>query len=222
MSIGERREILSQAAVYVVGLVVDHDGKIKPFALGKPVITPERLVAPQSTNQIVVAPENEQSIETPLFTIKPVPDLDSEYLPIDKLSYNWRNLCSLIADAIHSHSVWFVVLFFVAMMAIVVVRRRVSWFAALVPLNVTWEREIVYFSSFVLIGSLLFVFRNAIGVANAIYIFAAMCFYGMVRARFVPPFEESFLGRLKDLVGLILGSLIVPLLFKAYLIQCGM
>jgi hypothetical protein len=222
LSINERKNLLREAAVYVVGLVIKKDGKTKPFALAKSLQQiPQEVVRDDQVVEIV-STQRGQSTENSLFTITPVPDLEQEYAPIDKLSHSWDCLKTWIYCLLSWQVIVFVLSIFVLLLILLVARRRIAYLSSLEILNIYWERELTFFTVFVLLSFLLYAARYAIGILSALCIFALLCFIGMLHARLVPPFQESFLGRLKDLIGLILGALVVPVLFKAYLLYCGL
>lgn len=221
-SIDERKDLLADATVYVVGLVAEKDGKIQPFVVGKPIKQQSQSARVPAQTVVDNSTTIEQRADDTVFVDKPVPDLEQEYVPVDKLSQSWNCLVTWIKGVFSWRLIMILTLLFMLILAFFIGKRRIDRLKEFFVMNDEWEREITYFIIFMLVSGLLYFLRGVIGAVGALILFAAMCFGGMLRASLVPPFEESFLGRLKDLIGLILGALIVPVLFKAYLLHCGL
>ena len=110
----------------------------------------------------------------------------------------------------------------IGLWALLVLKRRYLWLRFVVPLSGAWEREVRRGLFFVGLLGLVRMSAWWLPVSVSLYAAAALCGGGMCYLSLTPPFEETFLGRLKGLIGFVLGMLILPLLAKAWLLHLGL
>lgn len=213
-----RRELLADAKLYVSCFVMRSNGKTRPLgkmlALGTSHVLPlEHALATQTFSA-----DKLYQVPTPM----QVPDLAKEFEPIEHLGAIWTALSGKIVGIIFGKAFywWFAVV--AVLFGSYFLKRRFGWLRFLAPFQGARAREVMALLGFLLATGLLYLAHFVIAPEYALYAFAALCFVTMLYVLLTPTSEEYFLGRLKSLIGIILGSMILPILLKAYLMQQGL
>jgi len=217
---------LAQSHVYVHGLVALKSGKVKPFSVKVPLGHSWWPVSAQTTTTVamnaahVVGCPVAQTTVKPL-TLKPVVDVLQELTVVEKLASLWSGLTGVVRHVLAFALFWHWYAMVVGLWVLLTLKRRYHWLRFVVPLSGSWEREVRRGLFFV--GLLGMVRMSAwwLPVHVSLFMAAFLCCGGMCYASLTPPFEETFLGRLKGLIGFVLGMLVLPLLAKAWLFYVG-
>jgi hypothetical protein len=218
---------LAQSHVYVHGLVALKSGKVKPFSVKVPLghswwpeTAQTTATVAMNVPQAVNCPTVQATIKPP--SLKPVADVLQELTVVDSLVRLWVGLTGLVHHMLALALFWHWYAIVIGIWALLALKRRYHWLRFIVPLSGSWEREVR--RGLLFVGLLGVVRMSAwwLPVHFCLYAAAVLCGGGMCYASLTPPFEETFLGRLKGLIGFVLGMLILPLLAKAWLLQMGL
>lgn len=208
--------LLGQTKVYVSCFIVRKNGKTKPFNTMLSISQGQVM----EKEEVIDTHGDDQPYQLPSFL--PVPDLAQDFEPIEQLGSLWTSFCNRITKALFGNTFfwWYslILLLFVAYM----LKRRFVWLCMIAPLQGMWEREFVVLLGFVVMNGLLYGAHYVIGMPYVLYACSALYGLGMMYVLLSSTQEALFLGRLKSLIGLVLGSMMLPVMLKAYLMQHGL
>ena len=218
---GEQRfACLQQASLTVSCLVVRKDGSIKPFLTVIPLRKQGRARKPREGSALAVSQIESGEIKT-IPGIE-VPNFDKDFEFINQLHVLWLRLSDFCMDVLQRmSSVWWM-LGMLVLFALLTLRGRYRFLRFVVPVRGWWALETKVALLFCLSLGVLYGVRGLFDHAYVFYALAGLSCIGMLYAFTTPPYHETFLGRLKNLVGFFLGVAVLPLLLKAYLMQHGL
>jgi len=208
------KKYLMEANIYVSGFVVHKNGCVKPFNLMTPLVPALKLsvaAQPLKQDQILV----EGAIKPSPFI--PTGDFDKEHEWGDRLEVVWKRFVSFLGHTFTIVTLIWLYAFLIALLLALVLRRYCPWLYFVLPVSGLWQKELQRLLTFLWIAGTVYFASFFIVSRLCIYVGAALCFVGMCYACSTAK-EDYFLGRLKGLIGFVLGVLVFPLIVQAYLL----
>jgi hypothetical protein len=222
-----RKILLADANVCVSCLVENKDGHVVPYNVMLSLIKNTTEIPCAHHEKVMVAlndrTHNGSDLPIqPIITWASVTNLESDYEPIDKLSGSWQRLMDWFKAPVQWHLLWWLNVCAAFLFLILLLSRRYRLLRFVVPVGGLWAKELRNVCVFILVTSLCIWLYTRFHSAYMLYGLSGLCCGGMFYAFVTPPYDDVFLGRLKSLVGFILGVLVIPLALKAYLLQYGL
>jgi hypothetical protein len=203
--------------VYVSGLVIDFDGKVKPFCSAVPLNQEGIPLAATSCDSVGI------KIVVPVHVSSPsTSNLAQHFFSIEKSEHQWNNLCGSFAAV----SWWKLFLWLDSCVMLILMMRTLRyyrrWRRIPAPRWVRRDQKLV--EAFV---GMVMLNIGAVGCwllpsYCAWALSATLCSIAFIFVLLVPGSEETLWGRSKNTSGITCGILVMPLILKALLLYYGL
>lgn len=215
---------VDEANMYVAALVYGKDGKNKANTVMVSLNQKDGAGVPEEQKQIsdsimtgTGATEMTDDVKKPI-----VEELGTEFAFFRELFGIWTRLVAPGKQFIGSRAffLWYLVLLLVFILF--VLKRRYRWLRYVIPFQGVWEKELRRFFGFVVGGASFYFLQFLIPMhivlyALAVFLLITACYYLKKT-----PYSETFLGKLKALLGFLLAAAILPVLIKGFLSQSSL
>mgnify|MGYP001559652140 CR=1 FL=1 len=152
----------------------------------------------------------------------PVTALDSEFEMYEPLGRAWASLMHIVRSMAQLKTMVIALLLLGFLVGLFSVRRRYWPGYGRFLLSAYWEHEMRELFALLLIGSFVYFVIPLASQMYAFYVGSLFCFVAMLYIFIKTPNQSMLWLRLKSLVGFGMGVLVLPLLLKGYLLQCGL
>jgi len=213
---------LSDVHLYLSCFIMSKKGTVQPWTAHVPLIKcfgiQHRVLNCAHTVQPVVPiAESHLLYETTHYNLGGGADMAKDFEPVEGLQRVWCLIVGwLKSGPVCTFFFWLFVFLAVLCIILVALRWRQS-----VQLYDELLRDITIFSGFAASNGFLLLLAYSLRNYVALYAAACMCVGAAVYALTTPPFEDQFWGRLKDLIGITLGIVVLPLIVQATLWRAG-
>jgi hypothetical protein len=147
----------------------------------------------------------------------PVNLLKEENKTLDELLTLWRR--ALASFRAVTHTSWYLhgYLFLLCLLLLLYLKKRFYFLRYVIWIYGAWEKELRRFLLFLWMSLTIGLF--SLWIPEYIVLGMLAVFFVPLTFYYISAGQETFLGRLKSLIGFILGASIIPLLVKAFLIK---
>lgn len=223
--IQEQEHYFQNTKLYVSCFYLRKNGKVKPMNtmlhLGSIQTTPDAnsLFATNNlTTTMLTSTGLLIHVPKPLST----PDFEQAFQPIEYLAGLWGSFCGGVKDIIFGPILCWLVVACVFLLMLLFVLRHFGWCTFVPVISAKYRKDCWAFFVFCLFNGMLYAARHFCQAILLLYLFATLCAIGMLYAFITALHEDSFLAFIKNCIGILLGSMILPVMLKAYLMQHGL